>query len=53
MVPGVENAMILAEQLIAGVFADGAELVVDVGDGSPHVGGGDDGVLIQSKFLIG
>jgi hypothetical protein len=45
--------MVLADQFLARILADGAELIVHVGDGPLHVGGGDDGVLVQRKLLVG
>ncbi len=53
MVAGVEDAVVLAQEFLARIFADGAELVVHVGDGSLHVSGGDDGVLVEGELLIG
>src|SRR5260370_1255514 len=50
---GAEDAMVLAQQFLARVFADGAELVVYVGDGSLHVGGGNNGMLVEGELLIG
>ena len=52
MVARVEDAVVLAQKFVARVFADGAELVIDVGDGTLHVGGGDDRVLVESVFLL-
>jgi hypothetical protein len=53
MVARVEDAMVLAQQLLLGIFAEGTEFVVDIGDGSLNVGSGDDGVLVESVFLVG
>src|SRR5258708_38919726 len=52
MVAGIEDAMILTDQLTLGIFADGAEFLIDVGDGALDVGYGDDGMLIERKFLV-
>jgi hypothetical protein len=35
VIAGVENAVILSQQFLARVFADGAELVIDVGMAIP------------------
>ena len=51
MFAGIYERMILSQQLLAGVTADFAKLVVDVGDFAPHIGSGDNGMLIQSIFL--
>ena len=53
MVPRVENAMVLADQFILGILADGAELVVYVTNCSLNVGHRHDGVLIQRELQIG
>ena len=45
--------MILAHQFFSRILADGAELVIHIGDSSLHVSSGHDGVLVQSKLLIG
>ncbi len=52
VVARVEDAMVLAQQLIPRVLADGAELVVYIGDGSLHVSRGDNSVLVESVFLF-
>jgi hypothetical protein len=44
--------MILANQFVPGILTDGAELVVDVGNGALSIGDSHHSVLIQSKFLI-
>ena len=49
---GIEQAVVLPQKLFARVVADGAKLVVDIGNGAPHIGHGNDGVLIQCKFLV-
>jgi hypothetical protein len=46
MVSGVKDAMILANQLFFGIFADRTELLVDVCNSALHVSDGDDRVLI-------
>src|SRR4026207_721660 len=51
MVPGVENAVILADQLFPAVLADLAELVIGIGDRPLEVGDGDDGVLVEGELL--
>ena len=45
--------MILAHQFLAGILADGAEFLVDVGDRAQHVGRCHNGVLIQGELLVG
>ena len=45
--------MILAEQLLARVLRDVAELAVDVGDFAAGVGGGDDCRLIEGEVGVG
>ena len=45
--------MILAQQLLFGVLANGAELVVYVRDGTLHISDRNDGVLIQRELLVG
>src|SRR5579864_4634267 len=52
MVAGVEDAMILANQFLPGVLADGAKLVVHVGNRALDVSHGDDRMLIEGKLLI-
>lgn len=46
MMPGIDDPVVLAQQFFAGVFRNGAELVVYVGEFSRGVGDGDNGVLI-------
>ena len=53
MVAGVEDAVVLPNQLIFGKFADTAELVVDIGDRAPDVGYGHDGMLVERELLVG
>src|ERR1039458_6488125 len=53
VVAGVYDAVILAEELFAGVLTDGAELVIDISDAPLHVGHSHNGVLIESEFLVG
>src|SRR6266404_3978408 len=50
---GVENTMILADQRVLGILTDGTELLVDISNRALHVGDRYDGVLIESKLLIG
>ena len=45
--------MILADQFLLGILADGAELVVHVSNRALDVGHRHDGVLIQSELLVG
>src|SRR5208282_2866685 len=52
VVSRVHNAVIPANQFLPGILADGAEFVVDTGNGAGEVGDGHDRVLIQSKLLI-
>ena len=52
MKAGIDDAMILAEQFLARVFRDRAELVVHVGDLSLRVGDGDDGVLVERRLHV-
>ena len=52
MVTGADNAVIAAQQLFACIATDLTEAVVDVGNGAPGIGDGDDGVLIEGEFLI-
>jgi hypothetical protein len=53
VVAGVEDAMILADQIVPGIFTDGAEFFVDLSNRALYVGNRDNGVLIESDFLIG
>ncbi len=53
MVAGVENAVILTDQLVPGILTDGAELVVHIGNCALDVSHRYDRVLIQSELLIG
>src|SRR5678815_1827380 len=53
MMPGVDNAMVLAEQLRARVFGNRAELVVHVSDFALRVRDSDDGVLVQRRLQLG
>ena len=53
MVAGVEDAVVLPDQLLARVLADGAEFVVHIRNRALHIGYRHDGVLIESKFLVG
>ncbi len=53
VVAGVEDAVIVADQLFARILADGAELFVYIGDGALHIGDGHDRVLVQSELLVG
>jgi hypothetical protein len=52
MVRGVDNAVVLADQLFPGVLGDLAELVVDVGDPASLVGEGDDGRFVQGELQV-
>jgi hypothetical protein len=52
MKAGIDDAMILPEQFLAGVFGNGAKLVVDVGDLSLRVGDGYNGVFIKSGLKV-
>ena len=47
VIPGVDDAMILPDELLAGVLRNLAELVVDVGNRPARVGRGDDRRLIE------
>ena len=53
VVPGVDDAVVLAEQLRAGVLGDRAELFVDVGDPPLRVGDRDDRVRVERSLEIG
>ena len=53
VVAGVEDAMILADQIVPGIFTDGAEFFVDLSNRALYFGNRDNGVLIESEFLIG
>ena len=52
MMSGIDDAVILPNQFLAGIPADGAELVIDVGDRALDVGDRHNGVLIEGKFLV-
>ena len=45
--------MILADQIVPGIFTDGAEFFVDLSNRALYVGNRDNGALIESDFLIG
>ena len=49
---GFQDAMVGADQFLAGIAADPAEIVVGVGDASFHVGNGDDDRLIDRILLL-
>jgi hypothetical protein len=53
VVPGVDEAVVLPDQLVAGVAGYLAELVVDVGDGPLLIGDGDDSRLVQRELQVG
>jgi hypothetical protein len=53
MMAGIEYAVILADQFILGILADGAELVVHVSNCALDVGHSHDSVLIQGELLVG
>src|SRR5947199_372085 len=44
--------MVLAEQFVARIFGNGAELLVDVGDFAARISDRDDGVLIDGCFYV-
>ena len=48
----VDDAVVLAEEFLAGKLGDGAELVVDVGDAAGGVGDGDDRMFVEGGFDI-
>ena len=52
VIPGVDDAMVLAEELLARVLRDLAELVVDRGDGAAEVGRRDDRRLIERELHV-
>ena len=52
MVGGVDETVVLADQLLPGVLGDLAELVVDVGDPAPLVREGDDGRFVQDELQV-
>lgn len=52
VITGVDDAVVLPEQLLARILRDLAELVVDVGDPSVLVGDGDDARLIDRVLQI-
>src|ERR1700691_221438 len=52
VVAGIKNAMILANQLLLRVLADGAKLTIRVGYGALVVSHFHNGVLVQSKLLV-
>ena len=49
----VDDPVVLAEELLAGIARNLTELVVDVGDPARHVGGRDDGGVVERPFQIG
>ena len=53
VVAGVDDPVVLADQLLARVPRDLAELVVDVGDAAPDVGGRDDRRVIERALEVG
>ena len=53
MMAGIEDPVVLANQLLTGVLADRAELIIYRGDRTLDICDGNDGVLIQGKLLIG
>ncbi len=52
VIPGVDDPMVLTEQLAPRVLRDLAELVVDIGDPPGHVGRGDDRRLVQGELEV-
>ena len=53
VIGGVDDPVILPDQLVARIPGDLAELVVDVGDPAGDVGGGDDGRVIERALEVG
>jgi CheY-like chemotaxis protein len=53
VIPGVDDAVVLAEELIARIARDLTELVVRIGDAAVHVGDRDDRRMIERAFEIG
>ena len=52
MVAGVEDAVIATNEFVARVLADGAELVVYIGNGALDIGDRHDGMLVKGEFLV-
>ena len=52
MKPGIDDAMVLAEQFLAGIFGNLAKLIVDVGNAPARVGDGHDGMGVQGRFQV-
>src|SRR4030095_11808329 len=52
VVPGVDDAVVLPEELIARIARDLTELVVRIGDAAVHVGDRDDRRVIERAFEI-
>src|SRR5207248_6233043 len=53
MMPGGEDAVILADKFLSLILADGAEFVVYVRNRSLHIRHRNNGVLVESEFLVG
>ena len=49
---GIDEAVILSQQLFARILGDGAELVVHVRDGSLWIGNGNNGVFVQGGLQV-
>jgi len=53
VIPGVDDAVVLPEELIARIARDLAELVVRITDAAVHVGDGHDRRMIERALEIG
>jgi hypothetical protein len=52
VMPRVEQAMVLSDQLFTRIATDGAELIVDIGDATFDIGDSHDGMLVEREFLL-
>ena len=52
MVTGVDDPVVLPDQLLAGIFRNLAELVIHIGDASLGIRRGHDGMRIERLFLV-
>ena len=52
MVARIDDPMVLAQQLLAAVLGDGAELVIHIGDAPFGVRDRHDGVLVQGPLEV-
>src|ERR1700760_3954894 len=50
--PGVDYAMVLAQEFLAGIMGDGTKLVIHVSDTALRIGDGDNGVFVECDLQV-